>query len=188
MPKLKIVDGWKIRNTVDIDFCNIEDRLSMPFIPKGEIWFDRGFLKEKKIMSAVFLKKRKLMKKYGYARAKKILLSGMKKIDLKKIRLKLLSQRGAVKIYLVSGRLVRQHLDFNFVFGGHWLVYKYVPKNEIWLDDAMLTKERKYVLIHELYELNLMKKGLSYNDAHDFASAREKQARRKDGVAEYLKD
>ena len=128
------------------------------------------------------------MKKYGYERAKKILRKKMKKITPDKVHLKLLGKRGNLKIYLVSGRLVRQHFDFNFVFGGHGLVYDYVPKNEIWMDDAMLTKERKYVLIHELYELDLMKKGKKYNDAHDYACAREKEERRRDGVAVYLKD
>jgi hypothetical protein len=185
---IKLVDGFKIRNTIDLDFGCIEDNLASPYIPKNEIWFDKAFLKEKKSMLAGFLKKRALMKKYGYEKAKAILLRGMKRIDPKKVHLKLLEKRSGLKIYLVSGCLVREHFDFNFVFGGHGFVYSYVPKDEVWLDDAMLTKERKYVLIHELYELNLMKKGKKYNDAHDYACAREKEARRLGGVAKYLKD
>lgn len=189
MPKkIKIVDGYKIRNTIDLDFGCVEDMLTCPYIPKNEIWFDKAFLKEKKSIMLTFQKKRDLMKKYGYEKAKKILRGKMKKIDQKKVHLKLLGKRGALKIFLVSGHLVREHFDFNFVFGGHGYVYDYVPKNEVWLDDAMLTKERKYVLIHELFELNLMKKGKKYDDAHDYACAPEKEARRKDGVAKYLKD
>jgi len=189
MPKkIKIVDGFKIRNTVDIDFGCVEDNLTCPYIPKNEIWFDRSFLKEKKSMTATFLKKRALMKKYGYEKAKKILRKEMKKISPDKVKLKFLGKKEGLHVYLVRGRLVREHMDFNFVFGGHDLVYNYVPKNEVWLDDAMLTKERKYVLIHELYERNLMKKGKNYDNSHDYASAREKEERRKDGVAVYLKD
>jgi len=187
MPKLKIVDGWRIRNTIDLDFSCIEDSLATPCVPKNEIWFDRGFMKEKKSIVATFLKKRSLMKKYPYAKVRKMLLSKTKH-SADEVKIKQISKRGPIKIWLVSGKKVREYFDFNFVFGGHWLVYKYVPKNEVWIDDATLTKEKKYVLIHELYELNLMKKGMNYNNAHDYASAREKEERRKDGVAEYLKD
>lgn len=186
--KIKLVDGFKIRNTIDIDFGNVEDHLACPYIPKNEIWFDKAFIKEKNELLKTFTRKRALMKKYGYEKAKQILRRGMKKTDPSKVKIKLLGKRGQIKIYLVSGAKVRRFFDFNFVFGGHWLVYKYVPKNEVWLDDSTLTKERKYVLIHELYELNLMKKGMNYNNAHDYASAREKEAKRKDKVAAYLKD
>lgn len=188
MKKVKIVDGFKIRNTIDLDFGNIEDSLTCPYIPKNEIWFDRAFANEKDSMLATFIKKRSLMKKVGYEKAKKLLREKMKRIDSDKVKIKLLERQGALKIYLVSGKKVRQHFDFNFVFGGHDLVYDYVPKNEVWLDNAMLTKERKYVLIHELYERNLMKKGKNYDNAHDYACAREKEERRLDGVAKYLKD
>lgn len=188
MAKFKIVDGYKIRNAIDLDFGNIEDSLTCPYIPKNEIWFDRAFAKEKNSMLATFIKKRSLMKKVGYEKAKQILRGKMKKVDPNTVKIKLLEKHGALKIFLVSGRAVREHFDFNFVFGGHDLVYDYVPKNEVWLDDAMLTKERKYVLIHELYERNLMKKGKNYDNAHDYACAREKEERRLDGVAKYLKD
>ncbi len=189
MPKkIKIVDGYKIRNTIDLDFSCVEDNVTCPYIPKNEIWFDKLFIKEKKELMDTFIKKRALMKKYDYEKAKEILRSGMDRIDQKKVHLKLLDKKGALKIFLVSGKLVRRYFDFNFVFGGHDLIYNYVPKNEIWLDDAILTKERKYVLIHELYERNLMKKGMHYNDAHDYACAREREERRHDGVAKYLKD
>jgi len=189
MPKkIKLVDGFKIRNTIDLDFGCVEDSLTCPYIPKNEIWFDRAFIKERQSMLATFIKKRALMKKIGYEKAKKILRKDMKRIDPNMAHLKLIEKRGGLKIYLVSGKLVREHFDFNFVFGGHGYVYDYVPKDEVWLDDAMLTKERKYVLIHELYELNLMKKGKNYDNAHDYACAPEKEARRLDGVAKYLKD
>ncbi|MCX6781716.1 MAG: hypothetical protein NTW66_01140 [Candidatus Magasanikbacteria bacterium] len=186
--KIKIVDGFKVRNTIDLDFGCIEDALACPYIPADEIWFDKAFINEKDTLMATFVRKRALMKKYGYEKAKQILRKDMKGINPDKVKIKLLEKRWPLKIYLVSGRLVREYFDFNFVFGGHYKVYDYVPKYEVWIDNAMLTKERKYVLIHELYELNLMKKGKSYNDSHDYACAREKEERRRDGVAEYLKD
>lgn len=188
MKKLRIVDGYKIRNTIDIDFSCIEDSYVCPYIPANETWLDRSFVKEKKSLLATFAKKRALMKKFGYEEAKRILRRSMKKIDPSEVKIKLLGKRGPVQIWLVSGAKVREYFDFNYVFGGHDYVYKYIPKNEVWLDDAMLTKERKYVLIHELYERNLMKKGKDYDNAHDYASVAEKEARRKDKVSAYLKD
>ena len=81
MKKVKLVDGFKIRNTIDLDFGNIEDSLTCPYIPKNEIWFDRAFAKEKNSMLATFIKKRSLMKKVGYEKAKRILRGKMKRID-----------------------------------------------------------------------------------------------------------
>ncbi len=189
MTKIRLVDGFKIRNTKDIDFGCVEDSLTCPFIPKNETWLDQAFSKEKKSLLDTFIKKRSLMKKFGYEKAKQILRQKMTNISTpKKIKIKLLEKQGPQQIWLVSGKNVRKYYDPNFIFGGHSLVYEYIPKNDIWIDDSTLTKERKYVLIHELFELKLMKKGKTYNDAHDFASAREKEARRADGVAKYFKD
>lgn len=101
--------------------------------------------------------------------------------------MKLLKKQGKLKIYLVNGHKIRANFDPNFYAGGHGLVYKYMPKNEVWIDNTATPKERKYILVHELYELNLMKKGKSYNNAHDYANAAEKEARRRDGAV-YITD
>ncbi len=53
---------------------------------------------------------------------------------------------------------------------------------------AVSKKEQKYILHHELFELSLMEKGKSYNNAHDFANAAEKELRRNDKVTKYIKD
>ncbi|MDZ4385043.1 MAG: hypothetical protein U0944_01355, partial [Candidatus Moranbacteria bacterium] len=87
-----------------------------------------------------------------------------------------------------SGREVRAKLDPDFFLGGHNLVYGYVPKNEIWIDDAQDGREIKYTLLHELHEAKLMEKGTSYDNAHDFSLATEKAARRNDGFGHYPKD
>lgn len=188
MSKLKFIDGFKIRNTIDIDFSVIGDRENYPYIEKGEVWFDRAFIKEKEFFITLFEERKRLTKKYGYERAKEILRTRVSPIIKKNIKLKAIQKGKKFTVYLVNGSLVRKSFDPSFCFGGHYLVYKYVPKGEVWIDNAFSARERKYVIVHELHELNLMKKGMSYNNAHDYACAAEKEARRNDGVGHYLKD
>ncbi|MBI5077201.1 hypothetical protein HZB94_02370 [Candidatus Falkowbacteria bacterium] len=191
MLKTKLVDGFKIRNTIDVDFSVIGGHEVYPYIDKGEIWFDRAFIKEREHFVKLFEERTRLTKLYGYERAKEMLRTKVSPIGNKKLKkqeIKKLKGAKDVEVYLVNGALVRKAFDPSFCFGGHYLVYKYVPKGEVWIDNAFSSQERKYVIIHELHELNLMKKGMSYNNAHDYACAAEKEARRNDGVGRYLKD
>jgi hypothetical protein len=50
--------------------------------------------------------------------------------------------------------------------------------HEIWVEDEGTTQEKKFVLLHELYEHRLMCRGLAYDDAHYQASQRELEARK----------
>lgn len=186
--KLKVVDGFNIRNSLDIEFGVIGDRAIYPYIPAGEIWLERYFLPEKDAILESFRRKKRLSRRHGYEKAKALLRP--KRTDLgarKKCRKTVLCRMGPIKIILVDGRLVRRRLDPNFCFGGHYLVYKYVPRSEVWLDDTA-GPELKYVAIHELFELSLMQHGKDYANAHEFANAAEKEARRRDGIARYPKD
>jgi len=186
--RLKIVDGFKIRNTYDIDFGMLADYFNTPYLKPGEIWLDKIYLPEKKKIISEYQESRRLMKKYGYEKAKKMLrFKKVKGFKIETAKLKLLKKQNKFKIYLVNGREIRDNFDPNFFNGGHYLVYKYIPKNEIWVDSVALTKERKYIIIHELHELKLMQQGKGYNDAHDYANAAEKEVRRKDGAV-YVTD
>lgn len=184
---IKIVDGFKVRNTIDIDFSLIGDHQSYPFIPEGQIWLERYYLPEREARLKYFLIRNKLAKKIGYEKAK-AKLRPSKPLPLSTDRKQLIVKSGQTKIYLVDGKYVRQMIDPSFCFGGHFKVYNYIPKNELWLDDCVDIKEIPYILIHELLELELMKNGMSYNNAHDHANASEKEARRNDGIAKYPKD
>lgn len=83
-------------------------------------------------------------------------------------------------IYLVDGERVRNELDIDFTCGGNEAVYpNYVPKGEIWIDDALSALDRTATLLHEIVERDLMiTKGWSYDRAHDAASARERPFRK----------
>ena len=91
---------------------------------------------------------------------------------LKSPRIKLLTRRGKVRVYLVDGRWVREHKHIDFVHGGHDVVYPdFVPKNEVWIDDTLDKGELPYVMYHELFERRMMSRhGWDYNKAHDEAS------------------
>jgi hypothetical protein len=61
--------------------------------------------------------------------------------DSKDIKKKLLDELwDGTKIYVISGKAVRDIVNADFVEGGHGYVYDYIPKNEIWIEE-MLNKE-----------------------------------------------
>jgi hypothetical protein len=95
-----------------------------------------------------------------------------------------------VKIFTVNGDYVRDKepgLNFpQFVEGGSYYVTsypkykKYIPEDEIWLDDVHETKpnDLKAILYHEFVERNLMKyKKWNYSDAHEYANKKETEYR-----------
>lgn len=97
------------------------------------------------------------------------------KLALKPPRLKRLGFIDGLAVYLVSGEQVRNKLDIDFTAGGSEAAYPgYIPKNEIWLDDALHVLDRIATLFHEIVERNLMLyTGMDYDDAHDIACKRE---------------
>ena len=90
-------------------------------------------------------------------------------------------------VMFVDGAIVRKCFDPYFELGGHHLVYDYIPKDEVWIDAKTDQADWDYTVIHEIEEHKRMKKGMSYADAHDFALATERMARRKDGVADFFR-
>jgi len=99
---------------------------------------------------------------------------------LKAPRIRYLGKIAGLKVYLVSGRQVRNELDIDFTMGGNEAVYpSYVPRGEIWIDDAADALDRTATCLHEIVERHqMMKNGLSYDAAHEIASAHERPFRR----------
>jgi len=91
---------------------------------------------------------------------------------------KLLMVTPDAEVWLVHGKKVRdEHIEF--VEGGHGYVYDWMPKNTVYIDDALHENEYTAVIIHELYERELMKKGVPYSKAHKRANLVELRGRRK---------
>ena len=73
------------------------------------------------------------------------------------------------KVYLVDGDYVRSHHHIDFVEGGHDLVYDFVPKDEIWVEEMKNKSDESYSALHEIYEHTLMKHKIvtDYDSAHE---------------------
>lgn len=183
--KTRFVDAEKIRNTVETDFSGWGTATDFSFIPKNELWIDRQLKAEAKLFLAL-------------ARLEKSLPdSPFKKI--RQIAIRTLTDRSGdicvvetvraagMTVRLVDGASVRASLDPYFLLGGHDLVYSYIPRNELWIDARLKADERRFTLLHEVEERRLMKRGMSYADAHDFALAAERADRRKAGRADFLR-
>lgn len=179
------VNGFYIRNHLDPEFGNIGHHNHFKFIPKNEMWIDyENGKKEAKYYIDNFLRTQREVKKgKPYSRAWRIankmektergkskFLERIRKIKVKekilgKIRKKRLFSKYTenLKIWLVRGDLVRSLFFVDFAQGGHYFVYKFVPQEEVWIDDDLYYKEIPYVLIHELHERYLMSKGWPYD-------------------------
>jgi len=101
---------------------------------------------------------------------------------LKAPRLRLLGTRGKLRIYEVDGLAVRKK-EIAYTMGGHDLVYPgLVPRNEVWIDNALGKLDQDYTTLHELHERRLMAtKGMDYDDAHEYANAIEQKYRKANG-------
>ncbi|MFH0808255.1 MAG: hypothetical protein V1888_01430 [archaeon] len=182
------VDGEYIRTNIEEEFTNYGQHYRFSFIPENEFWIDheRELGEEKYYIDSMLVMNRLLKKGVSHdeavrradkmeksERAKGVILAkGLgclsKEKLLKRVRIKMIKKycNNNLKVWIVDGELVRSLFFLDFTEGGHDKVYKFVPENEIWIDDDVKISERKFVLLHEVHERNLMLKGMCYNDAH----------------------
>lgn len=101
------------------------------------------------------------------------------RLQLQPPRLRLLGRVDGLAIYLVDGERTRNEIDVDFVNGGNGAAYpNYVPRDEIWIDDAQHVLDRTATALHELIERDLMlDHGLDYDRAHDAANRYERAFR-----------
>ena len=191
--KVFIVDGEYIRENMDEEFTNFGQHYLFSFIPKDEFWIDRERVgwEYKYYINSMLTINRLLAK--GMNRGEAIKIADKeerseraksqlvkKRIKLKKYPKKLIDSvhkdllqkysTKKVKIWIVSGVIVRGLFFLDFTEGGHGYVYSFIPKNEVWIDDDLDPDEIKFVLLHELHERNLMAKGMKYDPAHKNSS------------------
>jgi hypothetical protein len=85
----------------------------------------------------------------------------------------------SIKVWIVNGQYVREHLDEEFTnFGQHYR-FPFIPINEFWLDQQHAPGEEQFFIDHLLIEYRLMRKGMDYDQAIDKADAAEKAERAK---------
>ena len=181
-----IVDGKYIRSNIDEEFTNCGQHHQFHYIPKNEFWIDKERIpgEEKYYIDSMLTVDRLLKKGLSHKEATKIADRLEKreraKSELMKKRGKLkkyskeltdsvhknLLQKYSspkLKVWIVNGEAVRDLFFLDFTEGGHGFVYPFIPKDEVWIDDDIEPDEIKFVLLHELHERNLMKKGWCYD-------------------------
>jgi hypothetical protein len=191
-----VVDGNYIRKYIEKEFTNCGQPLRFKKIPKWELWLDKEYapgeerfytdyiLAEWKYVDMGLkyedaLKKANIIEKRERAKSKMgILAKTKKRAAHKKIyKQKLKSYSKGVDVWIVNGEMVRDLFYIDFTEGGHDLVYDFVPNGEVWIDDDIGPKERKYIIFHEIFERCLMINGKNYNEAHKAASCSEYKGR-----------
>jgi hypothetical protein len=200
--KVWIVDGKYIRDNFDEEFTNYGQHYNFKFIPKNEFWIDkeRNPGEERYFIDSMLVMNRLIgsgmNEEHAAEIADRIERRERSKSKLMKKELKIKENNGNViktvyknlikeysnkkiKIWIVKGEVVRDLFFLDFTEGGHDKVYSFIPENEIWIDDDLFLDERKFVILHELHERNLMAKGKDYDSAHESASKIEYYCRKK---------
>lgn len=193
-----LVDGSYIRGHMDEEFTNFGQHYRYPYIPKDELWIDReagdderpffidhllaehalmakGVPYDKALAEADMVERRE-RRRAGDVR--KATHGGKQLPDGASAHERLWKRlENGVTVWIVNGRFVRSVFDIDFTAGGHEHVYEFVPAGEVWIDDAIVEKERGFVLLHELHEYNRMARGATYSQAHAESSRLEFRCR-----------
>jgi hypothetical protein len=182
------VDGHRLRDVLDVDFTNGAHSYTRRYVPPDEIWIDRDAPGSGEW---IFWAEHQLAERAAMARGApylRALAAGNRAdraarrqagIDRQRPpRRRRLGAAAGREVWLVDGAQVRATRDLNFTLGGHRLRYRFIPRDEIWIDDAVAPAERAAILHHEAVEIAHMERGLSYPEAHALASRAEVRFRR----------
>jgi hypothetical protein len=90
-------------------------------------------------------------------------------IKLKNIYRVLIGKRDGIEVWIVDGAAVRRDIFPDFGLSGNDLAYKFIPRNEIWIDAQISCEETELSIISELKERQLMAKGIDYDSAYEQA-------------------
>ncbi len=188
-----LVDGERVRKDIDENFVQYDYHARFRFIPAGEVWIDQetnederkyflenisrerrfmseGMTLEEAVEKADALEKRERRED---PRVKNILHAHhARKLALEKIRKEKLDEYSSdtIRVYLVYGEFVRDIYLVEYAEGGHDLVYSFIPKGEVWIEEVLHPSERKFIVLHELHERFLMSQGKDYPHAHKGAT------------------
>jgi hypothetical protein len=101
--------------------------------------------------------------------------------SLKPPYVKQIDQRGPLRVWVVDGPYIRNHIDEEFTnFGQHYR-YKFIPQDELWIDQEADEDETSFFIDHLLVEHRLMAGGMPYDQALVAADRAERAERRRAG-------
>jgi hypothetical protein len=159
-------------------------------VPVGEFWIDQGYQREWSYFIDNLLVMHRLMedgmsyddafeKADAKERRERNRGRSNRKTDTSSAIISVLKHLSdGREIDLVNGKMVRTLSgDPSFVEGAHWRVDKYVAPNHIYIEKDVIPSERPYIEVHEVFENNEMKYGMSYDKAHEHASELEWECR-----------
>ena len=87
--------------------------------------------------------------------------------------------RSRLSVWLVDGKLIRDSLPkTDYVGGGHFFKFQWIPEGEIWIEKDTPTGDVKYYMLHELCERAHMALGMEYEEAHARAARKEAWCRK----------
>ena len=188
-----LIDGAMVRRDVNEDFAEQGYHAWYKFIPQNEIWIEKDtnesewkyFLEnidfetegtaKGKPLDVMGEKSDEFEQKDRQSSGviRKILESPDDREEaLKKIHVRKLDEywNDYVTVWLVDGEIVRGLYRLEYACGGHDLVYDFIPKGEVWIEEVLEPEERKIILLHELHERILMSHGKDYLHAHHGAT------------------
>jgi hypothetical protein len=96
---------------------------------------------------------------------------------MNQIKLHKLGHFAGRAVWVVDGSVVRAYVDIDFALGGNPARYSYVPAGELWVEDTGDENDVRATAVHEAVETAHMLDGMSYDAAHDLASAQETRLR-----------
>jgi hypothetical protein len=209
--KVWIVNGKYIRSNLDEEFTNFGEHYNFKFIPENEFWIDkeRSPGEEKYFIESMLVMNRLMSKgvkdKDAAKVADRIERGERSKSKLMKKEMKIKKHNGNIiktihkslikkystnklKIWIIRGEVVRDLFFLDFTEGGHDKVYNFIPDNEVWIDDDLGPDERRFVILHEIHERNLMSLRMKYDNAHRSSSEIEYYCRKHPSMTEkYIK-
>ena len=74
-----------------------------------------------------------------------------------------------IEIWVVDGAAVRRSIYPDFGLSGNDLAYRFIPRNEIWIDGQVSVEETVFSINAEMAERNFLLKGIPYNDSYQKA-------------------
>lgn len=194
-----LVDGGKIRKELNENFVQSGSKARFPFIPTGEFWIDintdprehrffidRFFAEETLLKAGIPLDTARTAadtlerhEREQALSARQAKLRSHRNSLIEKIHRKRFPPytSDALNIWIVDGKLVRDTIFLDYDAGGHDRVYPWIPKQEVWIEEALSERERPFILLHELHERFLMGTGKNYQEAHQGATIVEDRLR-----------
>ena len=97
--------------------------------------------------------------------------------EMKKPYIKKLINVSGFNVWIVDGEYVRDNLDKEFTNFAQPFDFKFIPKNEFWIDKEHSGNESRFFIAHMLAEHKLMSEGKKYSVAKKYADKIERKER-----------